>query len=227
MLSIGEAVEFFRQVFEGLQFMHSCRVAHRDAMDLNIMMDPKPLYPNMFHPVRKDMDRSFKGKAKHYTRIARPTKYYLIDFGLSRQYDPSITEPLELPILGGDKTVPEFIADYDQPYNPFHTDIYYVGNMIRETYLNKTRGLEFMSSLIADMTQNDPEQRPNIDEVAQRFSTILKGLHWWTLRSRLVYSDESHFKSFRRYVAHWVRTTGHILFFHHALPTPPDAEPTV
>jgi len=27
--SVGEAVEFFRQIFEGLQFMHQCHVAHR------------------------------------------------------------------------------------------------------------------------------------------------------------------------------------------------------
>ncbi|KAL4243618.1 hypothetical protein ABKN59_011686 [Abortiporus biennis] len=30
----GEALEFFRQVFEGLDFMHQCHVAHRDCGDV-------------------------------------------------------------------------------------------------------------------------------------------------------------------------------------------------
>ncbi|KAI0786629.1 hypothetical protein C8Q75DRAFT_808160 [Abortiporus biennis] len=58
------------------------------------------------------------GEAKHYTRTAHPTKYYIIDFGLSRQYDPRNGPPLELPIPGGDKSVQEFKADYNNLYNP-------------------------------------------------------------------------------------------------------------
>ncbi|KAI0786628.1 hypothetical protein C8Q75DRAFT_808159 [Abortiporus biennis] len=158
MRTIGEAVEFFRQIFEGLQFMHSLHIAHRDAMVLNIMMDPKPMYPNMFHPVKKFLNRNFKGKAKHYTRTARPTKYYFIDFGLSCRYDPENGPSRDIPIFGGDKSVPEFIDNPDQPHNPFPTDIYYVGNVIRDRFLNKTHGLEFMSSLVNDMTQDDPSR---------------------------------------------------------------------
>ncbi|KAL4244330.1 hypothetical protein ABKN59_010149 [Abortiporus biennis] len=31
-VSIGEAVEFFRQIIEGIQFMHHHHIAHRDIM---------------------------------------------------------------------------------------------------------------------------------------------------------------------------------------------------
>ncbi|KAI0786619.1 kinase-like domain-containing protein [Abortiporus biennis] len=220
MKSIGEAVEFCRQIFEGLQFIHDCHIAHRDMMSINILMDPKPTFPNMFHPIDTRANRNYKGEAKHFTRTARPTKYYIIDFGLSRQYEPQDGSPRELPIFGGDKSVPEFIADFNKPYNPFPTDIYYVGNMIRLNFLNKTRGLEFMSSLVADMTQNDPEKRPDIHEVVRRFTAILQQLHWWTLRSRLVYIDESRSESSGREVRHWIRTVWHILCFRRALPTP-------
>jgi len=48
--TIGEGVEFIRQIFEGLQFMHQSHVAHRYCMWLNIMMDPRPMYPKMYHP---------------------------------------------------------------------------------------------------------------------------------------------------------------------------------
>ncbi len=66
-----------------------------------------------------------------FTRTQRPPKYCLIDFGLSRRYDPSDPNPLEEQIYGGDKTVPEFDTD-KLAFNPFQTDIYYLGNMIRK-----------------------------------------------------------------------------------------------
>ena len=100
------------------------------------MMDPSTTFPNMYHPISARRNKNFKGRATYYTRTARPTKYYLIDFGLSRRYDPEDGEPRELPIRGGDKTVPEFQGDgYDQECNPFPTDIYYLGNMIKEYFL--------------------------------------------------------------------------------------------
>lgn len=100
------------------------------------MMDPKPTFPKMYHPVRLWMSRDFKGTAKYYTRTARPTRYYLIDFGLSRKYNPEDGEPEEIPIKGGDKTVPEFQGRGEfKPCNPFPTDIYYIGNLIRGDFL--------------------------------------------------------------------------------------------
>lgn len=109
---------------------------NRDCMNRNIMMDPKPTFPSMYHPVDIDRTRDFKGRAKYHTRTARPTKYFLIDFGLSRKYNPDDGTPAEIPILGGDKTVPEFQDEGEYvPSNPFPTDIYYIGNMIREDFL--------------------------------------------------------------------------------------------
>lgn len=51
-------------------------------MYLNIMMDPRPLYPQMYHPIDRLRDMDLRKKAKNYSRTARPTKYYLTDFGL-------------------------------------------------------------------------------------------------------------------------------------------------
>ncbi|KAI0071999.1 hypothetical protein K474DRAFT_1651740 [Panus rudis PR-1116 ss-1] len=223
MKSIGESVEFFRQIFEGLQFMHQLHVAHRDCMTLNIMMDPKPTFPRGFHPREMHKNVNFKGRAKHYTRTARPTKYYFIDFGLARKYDPAEGSPREDPIYGGDKSVPEFQyapGDPILPVDPFPTDIYYLGNMIREEYLEKKVGLQFMEELVRDMVQNDPSKRPTMDEVVKRFDEIMQRIPWWKLRSRLADQDESGAKRFIRTVLHYYRTTGHILTFRSALPTP-------
>ena len=103
-------------------------------MDLNIMMDPTPLFPEPYHPCDIDMKRDMSGPVKHYTRTQHPVKYYITDFGISRQYSPDNTAPLEDPIWGGDKTVPEFIKS-DDPCDPFRTDVYYIGNLIREDFI--------------------------------------------------------------------------------------------
>jgi hypothetical protein len=87
-----------------------------------------------FEQGRNVINTSFTGPAKYLTRTERPPKYYLIDFGISSQFDPSDGPPLERPVVGGDKTVPEFKKSIST-YNPFPTDVYYLGNMIREQFL--------------------------------------------------------------------------------------------
>lgn len=98
------------------------------------MLNPVNLYPHSFHPVETMLNRDCSGLAKHFTRTQRPPKYYFIDFGLSRRYDPSETNPREVPIWGGDKEVPEF-QDSNEPCNPFPTDVFYIGNAIRKDFL--------------------------------------------------------------------------------------------
>lgn len=97
-------------------------------------MDPRPTFPNGWHPQTFRSKPNLNGHASYYTRTARPTKYFLIDFGISRKYEPSNKSPREYPIWGGDKTVPEF-QHSDDAQDPFPTDIYYLGNMIREDFL--------------------------------------------------------------------------------------------
>lgn len=103
-------------------------------MDLNIMMDPRPLYPQMFHPVDGLRDMDLGKMARNYSRTARPTKYYFIDFGLSRRYTQDDAPFLEDIIRGGDKSAPEFQGGLER-CDPFPTDIYCLGNMIRENFL--------------------------------------------------------------------------------------------
>lgn len=93
------------------------------------------LYVEPYHPVDSQIKRDFSGRVRHYTRTQRAPKYYFIDFGLSRQYDPREDNPLEYPIFGGDKPVPEFQNNVDAPVNPFPTDVYYLGNVIREEFM--------------------------------------------------------------------------------------------
>jgi len=218
--TVGEAVDFFHQALEGLQFMHKHRVAHRDISLLNVMMDPLPLYPKLYHPTDDTMTRDFSKRVRPYTRTERPTRYYFIDFGLSRKYGPEDDHPLELPIFGGDKTVPEFQADgYDKASDPFATDIYYLGNRFREEFLKMYSGLEFMSDLVAAMVASDPQKRPTADEAVSRFAAIQNKLPWWKCRQRLVYRKEGPLGRVFRGIGHLLRTTAYVLLRMPAIPT--------
>jgi len=121
-----------------------------DCMHLNIMMDAAPLYPIPYHPSNNGRLRDFSDRGwhspYHYTRTQRPVKYYFTDFGISRRYNPGDGPPLEDPIYGGDKTAPEFRVSVDA-CNPFPTDIYYLGNAIRETFIG-VRSFLFCESLL-------------------------------------------------------------------------------
>jgi hypothetical protein len=77
-------------------------------MKFNIMMDASPLYSTTPHPLKLKMKRDWSGPISHRSRTERPVKYYFTDFGISRQYKPEDFPVLESPIIGGNKTVPEF-----------------------------------------------------------------------------------------------------------------------
>ncbi|KAI0358597.1 hypothetical protein OH77DRAFT_1421003 [Trametes cingulata] len=219
--TVGEAVEFFRQVFEGLHFMHEHHVAHRDCQTLNIMMDPRSMFPEMYHPVATDKKRDFSTPAKSYTRTQRPTRYLITDFGLSRQYDENETNPLEVPILGADRSVPEFQEDEETPRNPFPTDVYYVGNMIREDFLKKYSNLEFMYPLIASMVRKEPEARPAMSQVAADFRDVVAKLSKWQLRSRLVMRQDDKLTNLLKGAYHFAyRTIPYLIRRLPPMPTP-------
>jgi hypothetical protein len=111
--TFGEAIDCFHQLFEVSSFhtaTSSIEISfcNRDCMNRNIVINPHKIYPESFHPMKTMFKRDFNGFARHFTRTQRPPKYYFIDCGLSRKYDPSETNPREIPILGGDKEIPEF-----------------------------------------------------------------------------------------------------------------------
>lgn len=187
-------------------------------MSLNIMMDGA-MFPDGWNPVTTYMTRDHSKEARPYTRTQRPPRYYLIDFGISRRYSPEDKSPLEPPILGGDKSVPEFMKSVE-PCNPFPTDIYYFGNVIRQDFLKvnfiralgtytliivwqSKLGCDFMATLVQDMVQDDPSKRPTIDEAVVRFKGIRQQLSTNQLRARLVDRGEGFFASLHRGILHF------------------------
>ncbi|TCD65334.1 hypothetical protein EIP91_002772 [Steccherinum ochraceum] len=221
-LTVGEAMEFFRQAFEGLAFMHELHVSHGDCTNLNIMMDPRPTFPQMYHPRMVHQPRDFKGELKYSRRTKHPVKYYWIDFGLSCKYDTDNTSPRDVPIFGGYRDAPEY-QDPAMPSNPFHTDVWFIGRTIQKKFLQEMLGVEFMTPLVSDMMHNDPEKRPTMKEVVARFEQLQRSLPWWKLRSRITYiqDGENTREWITNSVHHALRTAFDMLLLRPALPRPP------
>ncbi|KAJ7761187.1 hypothetical protein DFH07DRAFT_883708 [Mycena maculata] len=189
--TVGEAVDCFRQLFEGLHFMHTNFVAHRDCGLLNIVQDATKLYPQGFHPVSPWVNTAYDRLSRAITRTECWPHYYFIDFGLSRRYSPAAGPPLEDVILGGDKSPPEHSRN--SQCNPFPTDIYFLGNLLNIHFIRSDpwaiyngcgyhKPLAFLEPLVRDMIQIDASLRPTISEVIERFDSLCAKLRPWHLR---------------------------------------------
>lgn len=214
--TFGEFVAFFTQVCEGLQFMHERNIAHRDCTENNIMFDPSGMYPNGFHPTQINRSQDFRGRAKRHTRTRQPPRYYLIDFGLSRQY--ASRDAFDEPLHGGDRSAPEH--RHRDRCSPFQTDIYYLGNLVLQEFIRKYQGFEFMQDLASNMTHSDPAKRPLIEEVVASFSRIRESLSGFKLRSPLTSKKQpSLFTAFRR-ARQAIRSLYYVVSNKSAIPQP-------
>ncbi|TBU42957.1 hypothetical protein BD309DRAFT_1001502 [Dichomitus squalens] len=233
LLTVGEAVEFFRQFFEGLRLLHIHYVAHRDVGEFNIMMDPRPMLPRMFHFVDVSQNREMTGSAKRYTRTWRPVKYSFIDFGLSRRHNPAAGPPRYPPIWGTDRTVPEFapavrsVSDGCLLHGQCHSGELPPGMSFDHDILNfphhasqKFEGLDFIAPLVNDMVHDERTSRPTMKDVVARFAVLMGSLSTWRLRSRLSVRGEHWLIRSFRVIAHNFRTLFYILTFRPALPRP-------
>ncbi|PBK85230.1 hypothetical protein ARMGADRAFT_1087683 [Armillaria gallica] len=74
--------------------------------------------------------------------------------------------------------------------NLFPTNIYYLGNMLREYFLdtkahcNPTRiDLDYLWPLVADMVKENPSEWPTIDDVVIQFDKLVKSRSFWHLQA--------------------------------------------
>ncbi|KAI0041322.1 hypothetical protein FA95DRAFT_1548916 [Auriscalpium vulgare] len=207
----GEAVAFFSQIFEAVKCLHEHLIAHRDLTLNSIRMDASRMYPESLHPGKRDHPaRDWKGKAKRYTRTQKPPRYHLVNFGLSRPYDRDDWPFLELPDINGDTTVPEHSpGSLNTSCDPFATDTYTLGNVIRARFITRSKGFEFMVPLVDDMVAHDPTKRPTMEEVIERFRAIRQSLGKRILRARIVRKEECFVVGLWRSVGYWNRRIGY------------------
>ena len=86
--------------------------------------------------------------------------------------------------------------------------------------LKPKKDFDFLKPLVDDMCQDNPAERPKMDEVVVRFSEIQRSLSSWTLRSRVAEVDEHPMLGFFRSIRHWVRCISYIIRPKPAIPSP-------
>ncbi|KAI0345533.1 kinase-like protein [Trametopsis cervina] len=195
--TLGDVIDFVSQMLEGLTFMHSHNVAHRDCEVTNVMMDASALYPRGHHPVELDFDHTAQHPAEVHPRSSARVRYYYIDFGLSTYVEaPVHLSKYVLGVFGREQTVPEL--SLQRPYDAFKVDLYILGCLFQKVIYTKYKHTEWLCPLIEMMTKTEPEDRPTAQEIEDYWtqnlasyslnpSTVLTernpNPNWWELES--------------------------------------------
>ncbi|KAJ3009451.1 hypothetical protein NUW54_g2780 [Trametes sanguinea] len=172
---------------QGLAFLHSHRIAHRDIAPPNVMMDGSSLYPHGHHPVYTNCSPDLIEELTPLPRMDCQVKYYYVDFGLSVRFKPGAST-LVIGDVGRDEEVPELSSTV--PYDAFKADIYALGNLFDKELLQKYHGLDFLRELIDAMKRRQPERRPPVTELVQMFAKVRKSRNPSSLRWRLAPKSE-------------------------------------
>ncbi|THH15986.1 hypothetical protein EUX98_g9373 [Antrodiella citrinella] len=182
---VEEVLDFIKQTLEGLAFIHSHGVAHRDCSTMNIMMDARPLYPDDHHPQQTHLSPDTKRSARHLSRLEHPVKYYYIDWGMSSYFSDG-DSPYVLGAKGADQDPPELSNVH--PYDAFMLDIFILGHLYEVNLLQVYHGLDFLQPLVTAMMREQPERRPTAEAALRMFNDIRQKLAHtqlpWRLRKR-------------------------------------------
>ncbi|KAJ6526252.1 hypothetical protein DFH09DRAFT_1046202 [Mycena vulgaris] len=176
--------DFVRQVLEGLVFMHSKNIAHRDICTANMVVDASRM-PGGFHfisPCSSD-DINFlqygNPEVIPHAMITRneagPMDYYYIDFGLSVQFPSFEARKLVTGACGRlRKHIPEISATV--PYDPFKADVRLVGEMLWREFLVYYTGLDFIEPLLEKLCNDNPAQRPDAVRALAFFNCLVSNM---------------------------------------------------
>ena len=102
------------------------------------MIESEKMFPDGYHP-RKDLRKpDLSGPAKFYTRTQRPSKYFIIDFGMARRYESDNNSPVE----------PTVTKKGVQDQNPFQVDVYLAGELLRQGFLDVSQASSSVLQII-------------------------------------------------------------------------------
>ncbi|KAJ7620603.1 kinase-like domain-containing protein [Mycena polygramma] len=171
--TVREFAEFLQQVLEGLVYLHSKNIAHRDICPKNIVVDPSTIIPGRFHFSNPSTSNGVQWIpayqadgptcTTHFMKTrtqAGPMKYYYIDFGLSVRYSSFETRGLVTGPCGQRaKHIPEIFRPV--PYDPFKVDVRSVGEMVRKDFLLEYSGLDCFIPFVQRLRRRRPASRPD------------------------------------------------------------------
>ncbi|KAF8691616.1 Protein kinase domain, partial [Rhizoctonia solani] len=182
--NLAEVHELLKQLFDGLLFLHSNNVAHRDIASTNVMMDARPLFEEPFHPFYQDHSLDAKRLIyPSYSRSEKDVRYYFIDYGYAVWF-PDPNAPRTAVGVDAREAAPE--QKSGQPYDPFPADVYQLGKMIHDDLFQAVDDLRFLLPLIRGMTEETPTRRLTLEQARDQMNTSFVGLHGWRYRWPLV-----------------------------------------
>ncbi|KAI0793130.1 hypothetical protein BC629DRAFT_1287265 [Irpex lacteus] len=198
---VGDVAEFVGQVLLGIGHMHSRHIAHRDCSFHNILTDLGVEHLQYLHqravanyslgkliPLNHDYNSEFCEAPSPDTiaTITKRPKYFIHDTTFSQHGDPEMIRISQgSGVFSRDLRAPEY-REYRQSYNPFDLDIFLVGNMLRNEFLNKYSNLEFLRDLVAMMTHEVPRLRPKASECLAEWCSMAQWLSWSTREQPLL-----------------------------------------
>ena len=100
------------------------------------MIESEKTFPEGFHFENDLRKPDLSGPAKFYTRTQRPSKYFIIDFGMARRYESDNDSPMEPTITKDDEV---------KLQNPYQVDVYLAGELVRQVFLDVS---QFSSSVM-------------------------------------------------------------------------------
>lgn len=119
--------------------MHHLNVAHRYVMRPYL----RQIKPHCFESDCTAENVAFS-RSKTHPRMRPPPRYYLVGFELSVQY--SSRDIVDETWRRGDTFAPEHRSrGYS---NPFHTDIYYLGNLVSQEFVEASSYFSGSSEMI-------------------------------------------------------------------------------
>ncbi|KAI0266075.1 hypothetical protein BC834DRAFT_924050 [Gloeopeniophorella convolvens] len=169
--SVGEILDFVDQVFEGLVFMHSKGVAHRNCSKRNLVMDATAMYPRGFHPAVDFMLPDYSGRAPMIPRSMAGVKYYFVDHRWSLYFSPGSQPRLVIGNAGTrDRDVPELRRS--GPYDPFKMDMLLIGNALDQLSYEEYSNIGFLTPLILSMGRRNPYERPTAEQAFHQWRLV-------------------------------------------------------
>ena len=98
------------------------------------MMDATALYPQGFHPISPlFLPNDLSSLAPVLPRASVAVTYYYVDFGISTLFASGEPNKLVTGWAGLDRDVPELSEEV--PYDPFKVDVFILGNLFRQMFL--------------------------------------------------------------------------------------------
>jgi len=150
-LRASECLDFAEQVLSTLAFLHRCHIAHLDIAHENILMN---------HHGKMPGDPFVEIWPPPEFRTTFPVRYYLMDFGCSVHFSPSLPlhDRLVKPFaITREQCAPEM--DGSTKYDPFAVDIYVVARLFYALFVDIVPDVPGFLELLQDMSSFNPSSR--------------------------------------------------------------------